>query len=167
MCKCLALGLACRHSVDGLSNHAGGLCYWRPSWACEHTFRHHAGPDFHLDMTYFSVRPFPRVLQYQPPAPKGTITIPQVPLSPEKISCPSSINLIERWAGGTRGSQICGCQLPCQLRPCHFPLACSVSAPSAAASPEHCPAQSQQSALVLPVCRVPCVAMEKTSVWQA
>lgn len=62
MCKCLALGLACRHSVDGLSNHAGGLCYWRPSWACEHTFCHHAGPDFHLDMTCFSVRPFPRVL---------------------------------------------------------------------------------------------------------
>ena len=96
---------------------------------CENTFRHQTGLNFSLDRTCFFHETFP------PSSPVPAICSKagdhsalgaSFPCSTENVSCPSAIHLIGRWAGGAGGSQSCRCQLPRQLRRCHFPLAPSV-----------------------------------------
>lgn len=125
-----------------------------PVGACGHLLPS-AGPDFHLDMTCFPLRPFPEFSSASrlPQGDHHNTLGASFPGENQFVPLPS---ILLKGGLGVLGSQICGCQLPC----CHFLM------PALCLYPQllllwSTVQQVQQSALVLPVCRVPCLLWRK------
>lgn len=149
--------------MDGPGTHTGGHCYWRHCWVCEHTFHHQTGSNFVLDMTCFSVRLAPTfssascLLQSGRSLDTGCL-FPLPILLELGPGC---------WGEGLRAvSCVEGPALPATSVPLFSRSLCCYE-PSVTVSQGHFPTRAQQSAVAPPVCRITCVAMEKTSLRQA